>query len=836
MERSDRTTRPNRPSTTELRERHRLVTMNLLAEDLSDGVVLLDAAGRVLDSNATAARLFGIPIPYDATIKELIGQAEITTPDGTPLPPERLPTTRALRGEAVRGAELALVHPNGSLVHVSISASPVQVGTGTGVLLILQDISDRVRRDREADAFRTLSQQLAGAEQDLDTVYRTVVTRIAAITNAESVRLLLYEPGKRRLRLVARHGATSALQAPLALDDPALEALAARSRLPVVVPDFESAAEPLFAARPAGSTRASGSAIVLPLIAHNELVGTLAYELPTPHVFDDTELAFLTTLANQSASAIANATLLQQRSRERAFLREVIDHLPAVLVVFEVLREPDGFHDYRVTMLNNAAIQYLPKRLARRAAKNPDSLSYLRRFASDYRARQLLAWLDEAVSTQSLVSAEEVPFDGFAHRRATAPTRYWTGALVPLYDRAGTVSELILLGTDITDQVASRLRIEELVRIAGTRAAEMEATVSAMADAVTVCDASGSIQLANRAALDTYGVDSLGALQQFPTAHERIHLRHTSGEPVQPEERPLARALAGETLLTDVTLFHHGLGRDVHRRVNAAPVRDSGGQIIGAVAVETDITSLIEIDRLKDEFVSMAAHELRTPLTAIRGYVQLLEKQLAQPDAISSRALRTLREQSERMGRLINELLDVARMETGQLEFRFASLELIPLLQQLIAEVASTAPRHRIALVRHPADLAPTGRWDHDRLAQVFANLLTNAVKYSPDGGTITVLVNQSPVNDNDVVISISDEGLGIPPDQLPRLFARYSRGTDSRHLLQTGLGLGLYITKEIIDAHGGSIRVDSTPGHGTTFTVTLPLRRPTRRSERRSS
>jgi signal transduction histidine kinase len=353
----------------------------------------------------------------------------------------------------------------------------------------------------------------------------------------------------------------------------------------------------------------------------------------------------------------------------------------------------------------------------------------------------------------------------------------------------------------------------------------LEATVSAMTGAVTVADATGRLRLANSASLATFGVDSLAELLRTPAIEDRIHLRHTDGRAVLPVDRPLVRALGGETLQADYTLFHHVLGRDVHRRTSAAPVRDGAGDIIGAVAVETDITSLIEIDRLKDEFFSMAAHELRTPLTAIKGYVQILAKQLARTEPESpmiEKSLTTLREQSDRMERLINELLDFARVESGQLAFHFSDFDLVSLIEETVTEAARATQRHWITLQTQHASIE--GRWDRDRLAQVFANLLTNAIKYSPDGGPINVSVEWSGNPNDDIAVAIRDEGLGIPAQDMPRLFTRYSRVGDGSHFHRSGLGIGLYITKEIVDSHGGRISVTSEANKGSTFTVSLPL------------
>lgn len=809
---------PGRPGTREL------ATMNLLAENLSDGVLLLDETGMAIDCNAAAIRLFGEDIPLGVHVTELASRYNIRTSEGGPLPVERLPSMRALVGESVLGAELALTRADGRTAFVSVTANPVIVRGGRrGALIILNNITDRVRRDREATAFRTLSQQLASSELDVTAVYRTVVTRIAEITGATIVRLMLFDPDSGLLRRMDVGRGRPRKPETIELDSQELEALAARTRLPVVVPDFA-----LYRQDDSRRARTSGSAIAVPLIVRNELIGALSYDLPEPHPFDDAEIAFLGMIASQSAVAIYNATLFQQRSRERAFLADIIDHLPAGLVVFEVVNPPASLAsrsvpDYRITMMNALAAQYLSPSLASRTGGTRRGVNgvSIRRISRDSQSRTLISWLDRAVAAGAIVTSEEVPFDGYAGERGSQ--HYWTGSVVPLRDSDGKVSELVLLASNVTEQVATRRRVEELVRIAGSRAAEIEATVSAMTDAVTVCDAIGRIRLANRAALDTYGVESLAELLRMDSIDERIHLRQTTGEPVLREDRPLVRALRGETLQADFTMFHHGMGRDVHRRASAAPVLDSSGDIIGAVTVETDITGLIEVDRLKDEFFSMAAHELRTPLTAIRGYTQMLEQRVDTTDPLTTKAIATLRNQGGRMERLINELLDVARIESGQLEFRYEEFDLVTLLERLVADAEHSTTTHTFTLQVSPARIV--GRWDRDRLEQVFSNLLTNAVKYSPLGGRIDVVATWSGEAATPVTVDVSDQGIGIAPENLPRLFARYSRVSDGDHFRQSGLGLGLYITKQIVDSHGGAIEVHSAAGQGSTFTVTLPLK-----------
>ncbi|MFZ2493184.1 MAG: ATP-binding protein [Thermoanaerobaculia bacterium] len=229
-----------------------------------------------------------------------------------------------------------------------------------------------------------------------------------------------------------------------------------------------------------------------------------------------------------------------------------------------------------------------------------------------------------------------------------------------------------------------------------------------------------------------------------------------------------------------------------------------------------------DLSRLKDEFLSIASHELRTPVTSIKGYTQLAKTLIKEGDLDTSEEyLDIALDQIDRMARLILELLDVSRIETGRLEIRREEIE----WPQFVGEVVQ---RHRAAVSERSFHVnGPNGRrtviGDRDRLEQVLGNLVENAVKYSPDGSDITIAVDD---RGGQVVTSVTDRGIGIPADEMSQVFERFHRG---RHVSSTnfgGLGLGLYITKQIVERHGGSIWVESREGSGTTFFFSLPAER----------
>ena len=227
-----------------------------------------------------------------------------------------------------------------------------------------------------------------------------------------------------------------------------------------------------------------------------------------------------------------------------------------------------------------------------------------------------------------------------------------------------------------------------------------------------------------------------------------------------------------------------------------------------------------DLSRLKDEFLSIASHELRTPVTSIKGYTQLAKSLIRENDLKTSEEyLDIALDQIDRMSRLILELLDVSRIETGRLEIR---REPIP----WTTFVSDVVHRHHTALSERRFQLnLPVGHkrvvGDRDRLEQVLGNLMENAVKYSPDGSEILVSVED---RGDQLVTAVADRGIGIPSDEIGQVFERFHRGRQVSSTNYGGLGLGLYITKQIVERHGGTIWVESREGQGTTFSFSLPV------------
>jgi signal transduction histidine kinase len=263
----------------------------------------------------------------------------------------------------------------------------------------------------------------------------------------------------------------------------------------------------------------------------------------------------------------------------------------------------------------------------------------------------------------------------------------------------------------------------------------------------------------------------------------------------------------------------------LEQRVAGEGPDELGRLVAGFNAMSHQVAATARAER---ELLANVAHELRTPLTSVRGYAQGLRDGVITDDADRTRALTTIAAEAERMGRLVTELLDLARLESGQARLQLEPVDLAPALERVVARFRLEAERRAVTLT---ATAAPDARVtaDPERLTRLLGNLVDNALRHTPTGGAVALAAAPLPAGPNGqrVRLSVSDTGVGIPAERLDRIFERFERGdgagTTSGGAGATGFGLGLAIVRELVTAHRGTIAVTSEVGVGTTFTVDLP-------------
>ncbi len=245
--------------------------------------------------------------------------------------------------------------------------------------------------------------------------------------------------------------------------------------------------------------------------------------------------------------------------------------------------------------------------------------------------------------------------------------------------------------------------------------------------------------------------------------------------------------------------------------------RDEVGQL--AEAFNTMSGELEDVERLRRDLVANVSHELKTPITAIRAHLENLLDGVERPDPETLQVMLT---QSERLGRLVDQLLDLSRLESGDVPLDREPVELAPLVTQVLSEIDVARPDRGVAVSSVIPDDLPPAMADRERVHQVLFNLIDNAVRYTPPGGAVTVTAHRL---NGSVEVEVHDNGVGIPAEHLPRLFERFYRVDTSRSRADDGgTGIGLAIARSVVEAHGGHIHADSEPGEGSTFTFELPV------------
>ncbi len=388
----------------------------------------------------------------------------------------------------------------------------------------------------------------------------------------------------------------------------------------------------------------------------------------------------------------------------------------------------------------------------------------------------------------------------------------------PIRDANGVVVGAATIARNVTD----RKRVERALQ------AEREfltAVLENLKDGIVACDARGVLTVFNRATREFHSLpaDPIPA-EQWARHYDLF--RADGVTPMQMEEVPLFRALRGEQVndAEFVIAPRHSPPRTL--LASGRAIASPGGEPLGAVVAMHDVTERKALERAKDEFVATVSHELRTPLTAIRGFLEMLADGDAGPVTATQREfLHIAARNTDRLASLVNDLLDVNRIQSEALEVASGPVDLTRALTEVATTFRHTAEAKGLAF---RAEIAPAlyVLGDASRLIQAFANLVSNAVKYTPRGAVVL----HADLTARGIEVTVRDTGVGIPPGELEKLFTKFFRGGGRVVTDAGGTGLGLVIVKAIVERHAGSIQVESRPDDGACFRVFLPalLSRPT--------
>lgn len=638
------------------------------------------------------------------------------------------------------------------------------------------------RKTRDSETVSTLyrASRSLGESLDLRQVLHKLLEEVDRIFNTDISSVRVLDPSTNTL-VVKASGAPSEEVIGQQIEIPLGEGFigwVAKTGEPIIINDISK--HPSFATFPR-ATKVVASAIAAPIRIGERVIGVVSCASSRKRTFSDQDVSLLEQVADLAASAIERAELYQQvLSRGEAVMERMVDGLividreMTVVHTNEQARVLLGIKEWAGESLETLLDPKFPERSA----------------------------LCSKIQRNILECAPGVvkPFTMELNLRDEEKT-VLNAKVSPVLTQWNQVLGAAILLENITP----------LVRLTDELLAEkrkLEIVLENIAAGVLVVTERGNLILSNSRAFHILGSDRpwwwLGA-----PLEEAISERNLVSEIRQALENrlePFSKSIELES------------GR--HVELHCVPLAEFTPGRSAVVAVLHDITEIQRLEQAKSDFVSMVSHELRTPLTSIKAYVDTLQREDVEfPEETKAGFISVISRETERMIRLINDILDLSKIEAGRLDLKPTLVDLPSLASKVISRVEAHADIHKIML-DVPVEIEPVIA-EAAKVEQVILNLLSNAIKYSPGGGEIVLSVRR--LKDK-ALVSVSDKGTGIPREQLPYIFEKYHRAGKERTRNISGAGLGLYVSRKIVEAHGGRIWAESKEGEGTTVTFTLPL------------
>jgi two-component system, OmpR family, phosphate regulon sensor histidine kinase PhoR len=650
-----------------------------------------------------------------------------------------------------------------------------------GTNLMLSTYRSRMRDRETFSALYRIGRSL-GESLDLKQVLRSLLGEMDRLfqTDISSVRLL--DPGTNSLVVKASGAEEEEVnrdQIEIRMGEGFI-GWVAKTGEPFLASDITK--DPRFATFPRARKKVA-SAIAAPIKINERTVGVISCASSTRKRFSRDDLDLLVSVAGISAEAIERAELYQQLlSRGEAVMENMADGL--IVVDLEC----------RVVMTNHAAREML----GLRPGQGDPLESLLKGKAAEWRQ------VCREIQNKVIDSTEDVPAPFTIDLKIIAGKGeglVLRARVSPILSQWSKVIGAVLLLDDVTGimRLTGELALEK---------AKLEAVLENAVVGVLAVSREGEVVIANASVFNM-----LGAPRPWWWLGSDVQDAIGEGSIV----RLVRRCIDEEKAIFDESA---ALSSGRHVEVSCVPIKELSPGKPGVVAVLHDVTGLHRVEQARSDFVSMVSHELRTPLTSIKAYVDTLQRQDVRFDEETrSSFINVISRETERMTRLINDILDLSRIEAGRLDLKPTFVDLPPLINRVVGRIEPQALNHRIVLDM-PEDMEPVLA-EAAKIEQVLLNLLGNAIKYSPEGGEVSLSVKRLKEKS---MVSVTDHGIGIPREQLPHIFDKYHRAAVGGEGGVRGAGLGLFVTKSIVEAHGGRIWAESREGEGTTVIFTIPL------------
>lgn len=397
-------------------------------------------------------------------------------------------------------------------------------------------------------------------------------------------------------------------------------------------------------------------------------------------------------------------------------------------------------------------------------------------------------------------------------------SRQYTG--IQFHEGLATIIVLGIIYTVLSVVIGFlKQRVDSLIERESDEKHKLQAIIDQLPIGVSVHDMKGKMTLANKKLHSIIGQDV--PIDDFFGKEANRYGRHmVNGTPVSPNQWPISITLqTGKAVANKEFIFGQAHGKEIYVAISASMVRNQEGKPIGIASIINDITAQKELDLRKDDFINMASHELKTPITTLRLYSESLERKIKVLKKFGiQKTVSAIQSQIEKLQNLVLTLLDVSRIQTGKLLFIKERFPLHTLIADIVDDLQDVSDKHMIKFAKRTPLYVNADKF---RISQVISNIVTNAMKYSPTGGDVRISLKRS---GDYAEVAIKDFGVGISKKHLTKVFDRLYQVTDPSEKTYPGLGLGLYISREIIKRHRGKIWVESTKGKGSTFIFTIPL------------
>lgn len=512
---------------------------------------------------------------------------------------------------------------------------------------------------------------------------------------------------------------------------------------------------------------------------------------------------------------------IEQETGIGVYARLMLEHQPVAAALFDV-------HEFRLLAANPSYESlFLPQ------LQHGQAIGHrLMEVVPATVATRLATLFLQAIETGTAPGPEE-----YASSTSDGSTRYWHWSVNPISER-GAVTAVLLTAVEVTALVVERkqaFQAHEAILAQTEEEHRLHTVLDQLPEGIVLVEArTGKVRYANPAAADLLGF-TLPHLIGTPLNQSALRSPYgLSGQHQQSVFHwnfALIHALWGKKVTNQEIIITRPDGSEIVVLSSAAPVRMPNGQIREAVLVFQDITNLKQLEHQKNEFFAVTNHELRTPLTSILGFAELLQVYPSKDtEEMHQYAISSIAQECEYLTRLLDDLLEVSRLEYGRLDLKRRYQDLLAPLTEIVNKCITITDRHHLCFKLE--GLVPgeqlTGWFDLLRIEQIVRNLLSNAVKYSATGSAIEV--GARPHRDSlgraqEVQIWVKDEGIGIASHDLPHIFERFYRASSLDTSSVSGFGIGLYLTRQLVKKHEGRIWVESKVGQGSTFFVVLPLK-----------